>query len=310
MNFYTLLISFSLSTLLIPIIQNLFIRLNKLDIVNNRSSHSVLATRTGGASVFLTLFIISTYWYLKGEEPYDFSILVPLSMMFVIGVYDDFYNADFKLKFFIQIIVAKMIIDQGLLIDNFYGVMGLYEIPRIFAQLFTVFVFLIIVNSINFIDGTDGLAITETIKVLLIFEYLNSGNSKLFILSIVCILSLFPLYYYNFKKNNKVFLGDAGSLFLGTLISINCFYFLSSEYSLKITFNKPLLSILILLYPLTDLLRVFIIRLRNKKSPFQPDNKHLHHLLLRKGFSHWKISIILPFGFLLAASLIVYFFQI
>ena len=310
MNIYTLIISFSLSTLLIQIIQNLFIRLNKLDIINERSSHSTLATRTGGASVFLTIFIISTYWYLKGEEPYDFSILIPLSMMFIIGVYDDFYNADFKLKFFIQIIVAKMIIDQGLVIDNFYGVMGLYEIPRIFAQLFTIFVFLIIVNSINFIDGIDGLAITETIKVLLIFEYLHFGNSKLVVLSSICMLSLFPLYYFNLKNNNKVFLGDAGSLFLGTLITIYCFYFLSSEYSLKITFNKPLLSILILLYPLTDLLRVFIIRIRNKKSPFQPDNNHLHHLLLKKGFSHWQISIILPLGFLLATSLIVYIFKI
>ena len=61
--------------------------------------------------------------------------------MFVMGVYDDFYNADFKLKFFLQIIVAKILIDQGLLIDNFHGVFGFQEISRLAAQLFTVFVF-------------------------------------------------------------------------------------------------------------------------------------------------------------------------
>ena len=86
--------------------------------------------------------------------------------MFVVGVYDDFYNADFKLKFLLQIIVAKILIDQGLIIDHFHGVLGLQEIPRIGAQIFTVFVFLVIVNAINFIDGIDGLAITEVIKVI------------------------------------------------------------------------------------------------------------------------------------------------
>ena len=86
--------------------------------------------------------------------------------MFVVGVYDDFYNADFKLKFFLQIIVAKILIDYGFVIENFHGVFGLYEIPRIASQLFTVFVFLVIVNAFNFIDGIDGLAITEAIKLL------------------------------------------------------------------------------------------------------------------------------------------------
>ena len=88
--------------------------------------------------------------------------------MFIVGVYDDFYNADFKLKFLFQIIVAKILIDYGLLIDNFHGVFGLQEISRITSQLFTVFVFLVIVNAFNFIDGIDGLAITEAIKVILV----------------------------------------------------------------------------------------------------------------------------------------------
>jgi UDP-N-acetylmuramyl pentapeptide phosphotransferase/UDP-N-acetylglucosamine-1-phosphate transferase len=248
---------------------------------------------------------LSLLWYINGIEAYDFSILVPISMMFIIGVYDDFYNANFKLKFFIQIIVAKMIIDQGLVIDNFYGVLGFDEIPRIAAQLFTIFVFLVIVNSINFIDGIDGLALTEVFKIILLFEFFHSGNSNLFALGSLTLASLIPLYFYNFKSNNKVFLGDAGSLFLGTVVAIYTFYFLGPDYTLNLPFNKPLLSILILLYPLTDLLRVFIIRIKNKTSPFRPDNNHLHHLLLNKEFSHFKISIILPIGFLILSSIII-----
>jgi len=307
MNLQTLFIVIGLSAICTPIVQRIFININKVDLINQRSSHSVKATRTGGASSFLAIFIISIFWYLTGREPYDFSILVPISMMFVIGVYDDFYNADFKLKFFIQIIVAKMIIDQGLVIDNFYGVLGLDEIPRIAAQLFTIFVFLVIVNSINFIDGIDGLALTEVFKIILLFEFFHSGNSNLFALGSLTLASLIPLYFYNFKSKNKIFLGDAGSLFLGTVVAIYTFYFLGPDYALSIPFNKPLLSILILLYPLTDLLRVFIIRIKNKTSPFRPDNNHLHHLLLKKSFSHWKISIILPAGFLILSSVIVFF---
>ena len=67
--------------------------------------------------------------------------------MFIVGVYDDFYNADFKLKFLLQIVVAKILIDQGFIIDHFHGILGFQEIPRIASQVFTVFVFLVIVSS-------------------------------------------------------------------------------------------------------------------------------------------------------------------
>ena len=120
--------------------------------------------------------------------------------MFIVGVYDDFYNADFKLKFLFQIIVAKILIDYGLLIENFHGVFGLYEIPRLASQLFTIFVFLVIVNSFNFIDGIDGLAITEAIKVILVVELLSKTATPYFKLGMITILALLPLYYFNYKK--------------------------------------------------------------------------------------------------------------
>jgi len=226
---------------------------------------------------------------------FDFSLLIPLGIMFVVGVYDDFYNADFKLKFFLQIIVAKILIDQGLIIDNFHGVLGLNEIPRLASQIFTVFVFLVIVNAINFIDGIDGLATTETIKVILILEFFSLQSTPLFSLGMITVLSLIPLYYFNFKNDYKVFLGDAGSLFLGTLIAAYLFYVLGSEYTLKPIFliNKPLFTMSLIIYPLLDLLRVFVIRIRNKKSPFSPDKNHLHHLLVKKEYPHFLIVIII-----------------
>ena len=272
-----------------------FTRLGKFDAINHRSVHQTKATKTGGISVFLTLFLFSSYFYISGNQLYDFSLLIPLGIMFVVGVYDDFYNADFKLKFLLQIIVAKILIDQGLIIDDFHGVLGLNEIPRLAAQLFTIFVFLIIVNAINFIDGIDGLAITESIKVILLVELFSLHPTRFFVLGMITVLALLPLYYFNFKKDYKVFLGDAGSLFLGTLITIYLFHVLGSEYTFKqpFTANKPLLAMSLIVYPLVDLLRVFIIRIRNKKSPFNPDQNHLHHLLVKKGVPHFLIVLIL-----------------
>ena len=274
-----------------------FIRLGKFDAINYRSVHKTQATKTGGITVFLTLFLITIYLYVSKQELFDFSLLIPLGIMFIVGVYDDFYNADFKLKFFLQIVVAKILIDQGFVIDHFHGVLGLQEIPRIASQIFTVFVFLVIVNAINFIDGVDGMAITETVKVILLVEFFSRINTPIYFLGILIVLSCIPLYYLNFKRENKVFLGDAGSLLFGSLVAIYLFQVLGSDYNFKESYqiNKPLFTISIIIYPLIDLLRVFIVRISNKKSPFSPDQNHIHHLLIKKGYSHFKVVLIIQF---------------
>ena len=224
----------------------------------------------------------------------------------LIGVYDDFYNADFKLKFFLQIVVAKILIDQGFIIDHFHGLLGLQEIPRIASQIFTVFVFLVIVNAINFIDGIDGMAITEVIKVILLVEFFSTTHTPIYFLGILIILSCLPLYYLNFKKENKVFLGDAGSLLFGTLIAVYLFHVLGTDYTFKEPYqmNKPLFTMSLIIYPLIDLLRVFIIRISNKKSPFSPDKNHIHHRLLNNGYSHFIIVSIIQLTSLIFLALV------
>ena len=300
-----LLATFIIASALHYGVQKLFINYKRFDDFNHRSSHKTLATRTGGIGIFLSVFIISLYYYFQGIEIFDYSLFIPLGIMFVVGVYDDLYNADFKLKFLLQIIVAKILIDQGFVISNYHGLFGLYEVPRILAQLSTVFVFLVIVNSINFIDGIDGLAITQVIKTILLVEFF-SQSTDLSVLSLLLISSIIPLYYFNFKIKRKVFLGDGGSLFLGTIVSIYCFYILGDYFSFKNGFemNKTLFSILVILYPIVDLLRVFLIRIKNKRSPFEPDKNHLHHLLNQK--FHKNISVLIITVFDLLVALFIY----
>ena len=148
-----------------------------------------------------------------------------------------------------------------------------------------------IVNAINFIDGIDGLALTEAIKIILVFEFFSNGLSSLAPLGLLIISSILPLYYFNYKKKRKVFLGDGGSLLLGTIVSIFIFYSLGDDYTFRNDFfiNKFLFSIIILHYPLLDLLRVFVIRIKKGNSPFIADNNHFHHIVHKKfNGSHFK----------------------
>ena len=287
--------SFILSCFLIIISQKYFLYNNYIDKIKSRSSHSSIATRTGGISLFSTLFLISIYFYLIGYDIYEFSLLIPLAILAAVGLYDDINGVDFKLKFIFQIIAAKIIIDNGLIIDNLHGFAGIYEISRIAAQLLTVFVIVAIINSINFIDGVDGLAISNVVLFICGFEFFAVEQSAYSNLSSILIASIIPLYYFNFRKKNKVFLGDSGSLFLGGIISIYVIRILTNDYiiSPEYDLHKILFVISILSYPIIDITRIFFLRLIKGKSPFKPDKNHIHHLVLKKKNNHFLVTLII-----------------
>ena len=286
--------------------QKEFIKRGILDKINSRSSHQSTATRSGGSSIFFSIFLISVFFYLNNNEIYDFSLLIPISIMLVVGLYDDIYKLDFKLKFIFQIIVAKIIIDNGLIIDNLHGFLGVFELSRILGQLFTIFIIVAIINSINFIDGIDGLAVSVITIFLIAFELFSSISSDMFFLTLIVLGSMLPLYFFNFRKNKKVFLGDSGSLLLGTIVSIYVLKILSQNYSIKPDYdlNKILFVISILSYPIFDIIRIFFLRIFNKKSPFVADKKHIHHLILGKTKKHYLTTIIVVISSLIFTTLI------
>ena len=228
-------------------------------------------------------------------------------MLLVVGLYDDLYNLDFKLKFIFQIIAAKIIIDNGLIIDNLHGILGFFELNRIIAQLITIFFIVAIINSINFIDGIDGLAISIVSLFMILFEFFSSSDTNLYYLTVIMVFSILPLFYFNFKKENKVFLGDSGSLFLGALTSIYVLKILSQDYLIDSVYdmNKVLFVLSILFYPIVDIIRIVIIRIKEKKSPFEADKRHIHHLVMAKVKSHSLATMII----VLVSILIMIFMQ-
>ena len=281
MNSILLIISsIALSALFIIFFQKIFVKKNIVDKINDRSSHSVKATRSGGIAIFSTIFVISTYNYFNSVEIFDYSLIVPISLMLIVGLYDDIYKLDFKLKFIFQIIAAKIIIDNGLIIDNLHGVFGIYELNRIIAQLITVFFIVAIINSINFIDGIDGLAISVVSLFIICFEFFSKSDTGFILLSLIIVCSILPMFYFNFRKDRKVFLGDSGSLLLGILVSIYVIHILSQQYVIKDEYDihKIFFVISILLYPILDITRVIFKRIIEGRSPFEADNNHITSL--------------------------------
>ena len=287
--------SLTLMLFLSIVLQRVFFKYNLIDQINSRSSHQTTASRSGGSALYSVIMIISIYFYINGFTLFDYSILVPISILFFVGLYDDLYSIDFKLKFIFQIIVAKIIIDNGLLIDNLHGVLGFYEINRIVAQIFTIFIIVSIINAINFIDGIDGLAISIISLFIISFEFFSVSDSAFFYLSILTLSSIIPLYIFNFKKTNKIFLGDSGSYTLGGIVSVYVLHILSQDYIIKSEYDihKIVFIISILSYPITDIIRVFVLRISSGSSPFLADKNHIHHLLNNYLKSHLKTSLII-----------------
>lgn len=301
MDYIIVFTSFTLSIWFLLLSQKYLVKRGITVKINNRSSHSVIATNNGGIAIFFVIFFISSVLYLLNIELYDYNILVPLSMITIVGIYDDLYDADFRLKLIFQIIIAKILLDNGFIIDNLHGILGIYALGNLISQVLTIFVIVAIINAINFIDGIDGLAVSCVLYFVIAYEFLGEDYGRFDYLTLLMTTSIIPLFYFNFRKKNKMFLGDSGSLFLGTIVSIYSLNILSSGYIIepKYDINKVLYIFSILTYPIVDIIRVFFIRVLKGKSPFQADKNHIHHILNNKFNNHLKVVwLILSFTIL------------
>ena len=290
------------------------------DPINVRSSHNEKATRSGGAAIFLTL----CFCYGVGRAFLDLDInlfsLIACCFVALIGFFDDLFDVYYVEKFALQIFAGIILIQSDVYINNFHGIFGVYEISELTAYIISLFVFLVITNSLNLIDGIDGLTglISATFLIIssvIIFftdssQYSFSVNKEsMLAYSLTLIGSLIGFLIFNYKSEKKVFLGDFGSLLIGSVITYFIFSFLHSENQLITDnwINRSLICVLLLIYPLTDTLRVYLLRAKSGNSPFLPDRRHLHHKLIDKGYSHVKASILIS---LLSISVLVFGFGV
>ena len=287
----TLVVSFYLN----GYINKLFIGNKLTDPVNERSSHKFPATRSGGLSIFFSICVSCAFGISTGQLTIPLYALLSVFFLTLTGFADDLIEIRYREKIFLQLFAALLMINAGYTIDSFHGIFYIYELPYWAEIIISLFVFVVVVNALNLVDGLDGMASFISLKFFLVTGgIVLVSKPEWFLFFPIIISALIGFLWFNFHRSKKVFLGDTGSLFLGSIMAFILFYILDSESSLVTDslISKPLLAVLLLLYPLVDTLRAFIIRAYNNKSPFVADRVHLHHRLADKGYQHWQASVL------------------
>lgn len=287
---------------------------------NERSSHTGQVYT--GAGILIAFVVLVANIVLDSVSVFDFDsinvIIISSILVSILGFYDDFMEISAFHKYIILTFIIVMTINSGSdngfsVMYNLHGFLGIYEIPYYVGLVFTSFVYLAVINAVNLMDGIDSyLAIyCSIICILFGVIFINGGFATNALVCLLILGSLSVFIRYNISKKKKLFVGDAGSLFLGFWIAyflvkfINLFDYTGylKLFPMKAE-NLPVLAVAIINLPILDTLRVMLVRILKRKSPFAADRNHIHHIFIDKGFTHVKTSILLCMINLLNLSII------
>lgn len=264
---------------------------------DERKVHKSVIPTLGGLGIFAG-FIIATLMGVPAHISSELQYFLAATMViFFLGIKDDILLLSATKKFIGQLVSAGIIIKfGGIQINNLQGFLGIYQIPLISSYILTAFTIIVITNSFNLIDGVDGLAGSLGLLTSVIFGiyFFVSGELLYSVMALSLAGSLIAFLIYNFSPA-KIFMGDTGSLLIGLLNSIFVIKFMALASNSESNFpllSSPAIAFSILIVPLFDTLRVFSLRIFNRRSPFSPDRNHIHHFLLDFGLSQKMIPIL------------------
>ncbi|QTV04596.1 glycosyltransferase family 4 protein [Faecalibacter bovis] len=288
--------AFVITLVSIPKIIRISHKKGLMDAPNERSSHVFKVPTLGGVALFFGIVVSTSIFATELGSNYAF-FLSAITILFFVGLMDDLLVVAPDKKLYAQIISITLIVfGSGIMINSLYGLLGINEIPYWIGVLLTYFVFIILINAYNLIDGIDGLAsgIGIVISFAFIFIFYRIFDYSIGILAISVVAVLIGFLKYNLSKSNKIFMGDTGSMVIGFIITFMAirFLYMAGLPNYKIE-SAPVILLFIFCIPVIDTLNVFIIRLLIKKHPLHPDKNHLHHQLLKLGLNHIQTSIIL-----------------
>lgn len=277
----------------------------------DRKIHKRAIPTIGGIIIYAaTLFSFSLWYNIDDlndfsqiyESVKEFKILVATSLvLFFVGVKDDIIGTAPVKKLFANILVGLILVLMGdIRITGLHGVFGVNDIPVWGSVFLSLFTYIVVVNAMNLIDGVDGLAAGVGFIASSVFGawFVFANEFTLAALSFSLSGALLGFLIFNFSPA-KIFMGDSGSLIIGMFLCVLSIKLI--EYPVTrindfwIHISNPMIVIATLSYPLTDTLRIFILRAAKGQSPFAADRNHLHHRLLDCGFSHIKTVIIIYF---------------
>lgn len=294
-------VPFVCSALLIPAVKYISAKTDAWAKQNKRTIHHGIISRIGGIAIFLA-FSLGLIFFFKPDRSI-LGIYLCSSVMFLVGLWDDFMDLPAKLKFLLQVLASLILIYYGVGVSTL-RILGYAITNPIICSAFTVIWVVGITNAINLLDGLDGLCGGMILVVLSIVCSISIVDRRgdMVLLSLIMMGAILGFLLYN-AHPASIFMGDCGSLFLGSMIaSLSLLGFKSST---MMTLSFP---ILILLLPIIDTFSA-ILRRKIKKIPIdQADRSHLHHQLMQR-FGQTNSVIIMcgiTFGFGISAFIYIY----
>lgn len=298
----TLLISAALCYLITPIVRAQAVRFGAVAGIRERDIHSTPTARWGGVAMWAAMaftFAIVNNLPLVGKSIGHEAqgIFLASTAIVLLGMADDRFELDALTKLAGQVFTAGILLLYGIQI-LWLPINGVITLPPSIGQLLTVLIVLVVVNAVNFIDGMDGLAAGVVaisgiaffaFAYLLAVEYGFSRAGAPSLITAVLIGICLGFLPHNLSPA-KIFMGDSGSMLLGLLLSVSAITLTGqvdpnaiSAEKLGPTLLPLLLPFAVLAIPFLDLLLAVSRRVKAGKSPFAPDNLHLHHRLLSAG---------------------------
>ena len=296
-NIILLVSSYLLASFIIPIIREKAINIGLVDKPNKRKKHIGKIPLAGGISIALSTVIIYFSAYLTGLIMPNNTIAVTLGLsmlLLVVGAVDDKHDISARIKLLVQFILANVLFFNGLKIQSLYGFFGVFEMPFIAQYALTLIIIVGVINAYNLMDGIDGLLASIALNSFLILAAI-AWWTTLYELMIYCLIlagSSLAFLKANFSKKQKIFLGDAGSLFIGFNIVSIALVLINSVAGSNKEVQITVWMIGLMSLPVIDSLRVYIYRMLRGKNPLKADRSHFHHIALQIGLSPKHIDIL------------------
>jgi UDP-GlcNAc:undecaprenyl-phosphate/decaprenyl-phosphate GlcNAc-1-phosphate transferase len=289
-------LAFLITFFAIPIIIQVSREKKLFDEPDERKVHKMVIPTLGGLGIFAG-FILSTLIGAPTGNPLLQYYAAAAIVIFFLGIKDDILILSPAKKFVGQLIAAGIIIKfGGVQITDMHGFLGINKLGDMTSIVFTLFTVIVIINSFNLIDGVDGLAGSLGLVTSLVFGayFYYIGQLAYSVMAISLGGSLVGFLIYN-ASPAKIFMGDTGSLLIGLVNAILVIRFINMAGTPGVRLPleaAPAIGFAILMVPLFDTLRVFGLRILNRRSPFSGDRTHVHHFLLDLGFSHRTVTLL------------------
>jgi UDP-GlcNAc:undecaprenyl-phosphate/decaprenyl-phosphate GlcNAc-1-phosphate transferase len=297
---YNILLSGALAFLItffaIPVIIQVAKDKKLFDEPDERKVHKTVIPTLGGLGIFAGFIVATLMGVPSGITSELQYFAAAATVIFFLGIKDDILVLSASKKFIGQLIAAGIVIKfADVRITDMHGFLGLHQIPPVASIVLSLFTIIVITNSFNLIDGVDGLAGSLGLLTTVVFGtyFFYAGQITYGVMAFSLSGSILAFLIYNFSPA-KIFMGDTGSLLLGLINSILVIKFINIAGSPVSNFPveaAPAIGFAVLMIPLFDTLRVFTIRILDRRSPFSPDRNHVHHFLLDMGLNHKMVTI-------------------